>query len=77
MFYGVMDVVAELIWLSSTMEAIRFELDKRECWVHEVPTGYVITSTVIKRFHMFHILKGFTLGTHLLQSQLKTLPSPM
>ena len=26
------------MWLGSTAEAIRFELDKRECWVHDVHT---------------------------------------
>lgn len=29
--------VAGLVWLSSAAEAIRFELDMKECWVHEVP----------------------------------------
>jgi hypothetical protein len=36
-FMGLWMFVAGLVWLSSAAEAIRFELDKRECWVHEVP----------------------------------------
>ena len=34
---GLWMFVAGLMWLGSAAEAIRFELDKRECWVHEVP----------------------------------------
>lgn len=29
-------IVAALVWLGVPAEAIRFELDRRECWVHEV-----------------------------------------
>lgn len=30
--------VVGLVWLGTAAEAIRFELDARECWVHEVPS---------------------------------------
>jgi len=35
---GLLILAVGLVWLGTAVEAIRFELDTRECWVHEVPS---------------------------------------